>query len=76
MKAKDFDKKFESGEDLTNQLDFSKARRVNQDSKRVNIDFPVWVVSQLDKQSKRLGITRQALVKVWIAEKLKEERMS
>ena len=75
MKAKDFDKKFESGEDLTNQLDFSKARRVNQDSKRVNIDFPVWVVSQLDKQSKRLGITRQALVKVWIAEKLKEERI-
>jgi biotin operon repressor len=75
MKAKDFDKKFESGEDLTKQLDFSKARRVNQESKRVNIDFPVWVVSQLDKQSKRLGITRQALVKVWIAEKLKEERI-
>jgi len=75
MKAKDFDKKFESGEDLTKQLDFSKARRVNQESKRVNIDFPVWVVGQLDKQSKRLGITRQALVKVWIAEKLKEERI-
>lgn len=75
MKAKDFDKKFESGEDLTNQLDFSKARRVNQESKRVNIDFPVWVVCQLDKQSKRLGITRQALVKVWIAEKLKKERI-
>jgi hypothetical protein len=75
MKAKDFDKKFASGEDLTKQLDFSKARRVNQESKRVNIDFPVWVVGQLDKQSKRLGITRQALVKVWIAEKLKEERI-
>ncbi len=75
MKAKDFDKKFDSGEDLTSQLDFSKARRVNQEFKRVNIDFPVWVVGQLDKQSKRLGITRQALVKVWIAEKLKEERM-
>jgi hypothetical protein len=74
MKAKDFDKKFESGEELTNQIDFSKARRVNQESKRVNIDFPLWVVEQLDKQSKRLGITRQALVKVWIAEKLKEER--
>jgi hypothetical protein len=72
MKAKDFDKKFESGDDLTDNLDFSKARRVNQESKRVNIDFPLWVVEQLDKQSKRLGITRQALVKVWIAEKLKE----
>jgi len=72
MKAKEFDKKFESGEDLTDDLDFSKSRRVNQEAKRVNIDFPLWVVEQLDKQSKRLGITRQALVKVWIAEKLKE----
>ena len=72
MRAKEFDKKFESGEDLTDDLDFSKSRRVNQEAKRVNIDFPLWVVEQLDKQSKRLGITRQALVKVWIAEKLKE----
>ncbi len=72
MKAKEFDKKFESGEDMTNDLDFSKARRINQEPKRVNIDFPAWVVAKLDKQSKRLGITRQALVKVWIAEKLKE----
>jgi hypothetical protein len=71
MKAQEFDEKFESGEDLTNDLDFSKARRVNQESKRVNIDFPTWVVEGLDKQAKRLGITRQALVKVWIAEKLK-----
>jgi len=71
MKAKEFDKKFESGEDLTDDLDLSKSRRVNQEAKRVNIDFPVWVVEQLDKQSKRLGITRQALVKLWIAEKLK-----
>lgn len=70
MKSQDFDEKFESGEDLTNVLDFSKARRVNQESKRVNIDFPSWVVQGLDKQAKRLGITRQALVKVWIAEKL------
>ena len=72
MKAKEFDKKFESEKDMTNDLDLSKSRRVNQEAKRVNIDFPVWVVEQLDKQSKRLGITRQALVKVWIAEKLKE----
>jgi hypothetical protein len=71
MKAQKFEEKFESGEDLTDDLDFSKARRVNQESKRVNIDFPIWVVEGLDKQAKRLGITRQALVKVWIAEKLK-----
>ena len=72
MKAKEFDKKFESDVDLVGDLDFSKARRVNQAPKRVNIDFPTWVVDDLDKHSKRLGITRQALVKVWIAEKLKE----
>lgn len=72
MKAQEFDKKFEAGDDLTDDLDFSKARRVNQQSKRVNIDFPIWVVEGLDKQAKRLGITRQALVKVWIAEKLKD----
>ena len=72
MKAEDFDKKFELGEDLTNDLDFSKARRVNQVPKRVNIDFPTWVVEELDKEANRLGITRQALVKVWIAEKLKK----
>lgn len=72
MKAKEFDEKFESGEDLSDFLELSKARRVNQEPKRVNIDFPTWVVEQLDRQSKRLGISRQALVKVWIAEKLKE----
>lgn len=72
MKAQEFDEKFEAGEDLTSELDFSKARRVNQESRRVNIDFPSWVVDGLDKQAKRLGITRQALVKVWIAEKLEE----
>jgi len=72
MKAREFDEKFESGEDLTGELDFAQARRVNQEIKRVNIDFPSWVVEGLDKQAKRLGITRQALVKVWIAEKLKD----
>lgn len=72
MKAQEFDTKFEADEDLTDDLDFSKARRVNQQNRRVNIDFPAWVVEGLDKQAKRLGITRQALVKVWIAEKLKE----
>lgn len=56
MKTQEFDEKFESGEDLTDDLDFSKARRVNQESKRVNIDFPTWVVEGLDNQAKRLGI--------------------
>jgi len=72
MKVQEFDEKFEVGEDLTDELDFSKPRRVNQEIRRVNIDFPFWVVEGLDKQARRLGIARQALVKIWIAEKLKE----
>lgn len=70
MKAKDFDKKFEAGEDITSHLDVSQARRPEQDSKRVNIDFPVWVVQKVDKEARRLGVSRQALLKVWVAERL------
>ena len=70
MKAKDFDKKFEAGEDITAHLDLSQARRPEQDSKRVNIDFPVWVVQEVDKEARRLGVSRQALLKVWVAERL------
>ena len=72
MKAKEFDEKFETGKDLTDDLDFSKARRINQTPRRINIDFPAWVVDELDREANRLGITRQSLVKVWIAEKLKK----
>ncbi len=70
MKAKTFDRKFDAGEDVSGQLDWSKARRPNVELKRVNVDFPVWVVEGLDRQAERLGVTRQALIKLWIAEKL------
>ena len=69
IKAKDFDTAFDSGKDVTKYLDKSKARRVNERLRRVNIDFPAWVISSLDKEARRLGITRQSLVKMWIAEK-------
>jgi hypothetical protein len=69
VRAKDFDLAFDRGEDVTRYLDKSKARRVNAELKRVNIDFPVWVIANLDKEARRLGITRQSLVKMWIAEK-------
>jgi len=69
VKAKDFDAAFDNGEDVTQYLDTSKARRINTETKRVNIDFPVWVISSLDKEACRLGVTRQSLVKMWIAEK-------
>lgn len=68
MKAKEFDKKFESGADITKYLDLSKARRPGQEQKRVNVDFPVWMVQSLDKEAKRLGVPRQSLIKVLVAE--------
>jgi hypothetical protein len=71
IKAKDFDVNFDSGADITKHLDIAKARRVNSELKRVNIDFPVWVVERLDKEARRLGITRQSLVKMWIANNFK-----
>jgi hypothetical protein len=73
VKAKDLDDAFDRGEDVTKYLDKSKARRVNAELKRVNIDFPVWVIDSLDKEARRLGITRQSLVKMWIAEKFKTD---
>ena len=72
MKAKDFDKKFESGEDITKYLDLSKAKRPGQEQKRVNVDFPVWMIHSLDKEAKRLGVPRQSLIKVLVAEHIQK----
>ena len=73
MKAKEFDKKFESGEDITKYLDLSKARRPEQEQKRVNVDFPVWMIQSLDKEAKRLGVPRQSLIKVLVAEHIQKK---
>ncbi|MCH8542534.1 MAG: CopG family transcriptional regulator [Alcanivorax sp.] len=74
MKAKDFDKKFEQGqEDIVDDLDLSSARRVNQEQKRINVDFPVWVVESLDREAARIGVTRQSIIKVWLVERLQAE---
>jgi hypothetical protein len=70
MKASDFDAKFDAGEDVSGSVDWSGARRPNLTVRRVNVDFPAWVVAALDREADRLGVTRQALVKLWIAEKL------
>ncbi len=72
MKAKDLDKKFDSGEDITRYLDLTKARRPAQEQKRVNVDFPVWMVRSLDKEARRLGVPRQSLIKVLIAQHLEK----
>ena len=70
MKAKIFDRKFDAGDDITDQLDLSKARRVGTDPKRVNVDFPAWMVDSLDREARRLGVTRQSLIKLWLADRL------
>ena len=72
MKAKEFDKIFDEGEDITKFLDFQKATRPDQKQKRVNVDFPVWMIHSLDKEAKRLGVTRQSIIKVWTAERLEK----
>ena len=70
MKAKTFDHKFDSAEKITDQLDLSKARRVGVDPKRVNVDFPRWMVDSLDREARRMGVTRQSLIKLWLADRL------
>jgi hypothetical protein len=73
MKASDFDKKFDAGEDVTSEMDITKARRLNQEPKRINVDFPTWMIESLDREAKRLGVTRQSIIKVWIAEMLERK---
>ena len=68
----EFDKKFDDGEDISEFLDFSKAERPGQNQKRVNVDFPVWMINLMDKEARRIGVTRQSIIKVWIAQKLEE----
>lgn len=70
MKAKALDKLFDAGGDVSKYLDMSRARRVNQEARRVNVDFPAWMIHSLDKEAGRLGVTRQSIIKVWIAERL------
>ncbi len=70
MKATEFDKKFDAGEDVSEALDWSQARRPNEQARRVNVDFPAWVVDGLDERARHLGVTRQSLIKLWIAERL------
>ena len=70
MKAKNFEQRFDKGVDLTDFLDLSKAKRVLQEQKRVNVDFPTWMIDSLDREASKLGVTRQSVIKVWLAERL------
>ena len=72
MKANEFDKKFDENKNIIEHLGLSNVKRPKQDQKRVNVDFPVWMIDLLDKEAKRLGIPRQSIIKVWVAERLEK----
>ena len=72
MKAKKFDSDFDNDKDVSSVLDLSKARRPLREQKRVNVDFPTWMIESLDKEASRLGVTRQSIIKVWLAERLEQ----
>lgn len=72
MKAEDFDKKFDGSQNILDDLDLSKANRPEQKQKRVNVDFPIWMIQSLDKEARRLGVPRQSVIKIWLAERLEK----
>jgi len=74
IKAEEFDRKFENDEDILEFLDLDKVVRPRQEQKRVNVDFPVWMIQQLDKEAHKIGVTRQSIIKIWLAERLKDSR--
>jgi len=73
MKASELDKRFDDGEDITSELDLANVRRPNREQRRVNVDFPVWMIESLDREARRLGVTRQSIIKVWIADRLEQK---
>ena len=73
MKAHDLDKMFDEGKDITKYLDISRAKKLGQEQRRVNVDFPGWMIRSLDKEAKRLGVSRQSIIKIWLAERLEKQ---
>ena len=74
MKASELDQKFDDGESILAELDLSRARRPGEELKRINVDFPAWMVASLDREARRLGVTRQSIIKIWLAERLQQNR--
>ena len=73
MKAKELDKKFDDGDSVLAHFDLTTIRKPLLNQKRVNVDFPLWVIQSLDEESRRIGVTRQSLIKVWITERLEQQ---
>jgi hypothetical protein len=74
MTAREFEQRFDEGEDITPYIDQSSIRRPGLEARRVNVDFPEWIIEKLDLQSKMIGVSRQALIKLWISERIQQER--
>ena len=74
MNSSEFDRRFDDGESIIEVLDVAAARRQRLEQKRVNVDFPLWMVDQLDQEANRLGVTRQSIIKVWLAERLERPK--
>lgn len=73
MKASEFDRKFDEGESVLEELDLASARQLNLEQRKVNVDFPVWMIEALDRSARKMGVTRQSVIKMWLAERLKQE---
>ena len=74
ISAEEFDRRFDAGEAISKYMDWSKARRPGLEQRRVNVDLPAWMIGSLDREAKRVGVTRQSIVKVWLAERIKAEQ--
>lgn len=74
MKASELDQKFDDNQNILDSLDLSQARRPALEQKRVNVDFPAWMIAALDREARKLGVTRQSVIKMWLAERLQQGR--
>jgi hypothetical protein len=70
MNSSELDQRFDNGESILEALDLSQARRQRLELRSVNIDFPLWMVEQLDREASRMGLSRQSIIKMWLAERL------
>lgn len=70
ISAEELDRLFDEGADMRPYFDFDNPQPLQGPTKRVNVDFPAWMVQRLDRESKKRGVTRQALIKMWLADRL------
>ncbi len=82
ISAEEFDRKFDNGEDILPYIDLSSKMTKSEfeekllSIKKVNIDLPSWAIASLDKEAKRMGVTRQSIIKMWLIQKLDDIQLS